>query len=248
LWPVTACWRWHYQAMPRIGLQALTLGAMAFVLATCLIWAFANVVVVTNRWEFDDVHAYLGAAERLLAGKPLYVLTPDLSDTYFYAPWFAFVWVPFVTLPRLAVEVAWAAVLVAATIAALLPFRRSCAGVALALLLGALLYRTAGWGNVQPLLVAALIYLLPTRAGPWIVGVGASLKPWPILAVAIYAWRRQWSAVAISLGVAALLWLPILLFDWTAYPSGVRAPNIYDATFLLAVPALIGAARGIKAR
>jgi hypothetical protein len=76
-----------------------------------------------------------------------------------------------------------------------------------------------------------------------VVGIAASLKAWPLLAVLVYAWRRQWSAVAISLGVAGLLSLPALLTDLAAYPAGTRPPNIYDATFLFALPALLQAAR-----
>jgi hypothetical protein len=45
--------------------------------------------------------------------------------------------------------------------------------------------------------------------------------------------------MAISLGVAAVLWLPILLFDVSSYPAGQRVPNLYDATILLAVPSLL---------
>lgn len=226
-----------------LAARSITVAAVLIVLIFCWIWALANVVQVTVRWEFDDVHAYLGAAQRLLDGAPLYTLTADLSDTYFYAPWFAFLWIPFAHLPLLGVEVAWAVVLLAATFAAIWPFRHTWAGMALVLLLGGLLYRTAGWGNVQPLLLALLIYTLPTRAGPWMVGIASSLKPWPILAVAVYAWRRDWRAAGISLGVAAALWLPILLFNWTDYPAGARAPNVYDATFLLAVPSLLSGAR-----
>ena len=69
------------------------------------------------------------------------------------------------------------------------------------------------------------------RRGAWVVGVSASLKAWPLLAVPVYAWRRKWSAVAISLGVATLLWLPALLTDLSAYPVN-RPPNIYDGPFL----------------
>jgi hypothetical protein len=214
---------------------------MAFVLATCALWAAANVALVTQAWEFDDIGAYVAAAQRLLDGADLYIRAADPSDLYLYAPWFAVAWIPLTWVPSLALEVGWAAVLVAATLASVLPLRRTLAGLALALLLGSLLYRTAGWGNVQPLVVAALVYMLPNRAGPWAVGVAASLKPWPILAVAVYAWRRQWRSVAISLGTAALLWVPILLFNWTDYPAGARAPNVYDATFLLAVPSLFPA-------
>jgi hypothetical protein len=223
--------------------RPLLLLAMAFVIATCWFFALANVVLVTQQWEFNDIHAYLGAARRLMEGGPLYAPTADESELYRYAPWFAVLWIPLTLLPTAAVEVAWAIILITATLLVLWQFRDTWAAVALALLLGALLYRTAGWGNVQPLIILALVYLLPTRAGPWAVGVTASLKFWPLLAVGVYAWRRQWSAVAISLGVAAVLTLPVLLTDLSAYPAGSRPPNFYDATFLLALPALLLAYR-----
>ena len=69
--------------------------AVFVTLFVCAIYAFANVVLVTADWEFDDTHAYLGAAQRLLDGAPLYVTTADPSDLYLYAPWFAFAWIPF---------------------------------------------------------------------------------------------------------------------------------------------------------
>ena len=223
----------------RIRLATLKPVAVTVALLVCGLYAVANVVLVTMTWEFDDVHGYLNAAQRLLDGGPLYVTAADPSDLYLYAPWFAYLWVPVARLPALMVESGWAAMLLAGTLLALLPFRRSWAGVALALLLGGLLFRTAGWGNVQPLVVAALVYALPTSAGPWVVGVTASLKPWPLLAIAVYAWRREWRSVGISLGVALALWLPILLFDISTYPAGARLPNLYDATFLLAAPGLL---------
>ena len=223
----------------RTAARVLKTGSILTVIGICGLWALANIVLVTAQWEFDDIHAYLGASQRLLDEAPLYVVTQDVTNTYFYAPWFAFAWAPFASLPLIDVEVVWAAILLIAAVAAILPFRHSLAGLALALLLGALLYRTTGWGNVQPLVVAALVYATPTRAGPWIVGVAASLKPWPILAVLVYAWRREWRAVAVSLGVATLLWLPIFFFNWNDYPAGARPPNIYDASFLLAVPGLL---------
>lgn len=208
-------------------------------LLICGLYALANLVLVTRVWEFDDIHSYLNAAQRIRDGAPLYITAADLSDLYLYAPWFAFAWVPFTFLPSPSVEVGWAVILVLSTVMAALPLRGSLAGIALALLLGGLLFRTAGWGNVQPLIVAALVYAVPTRAGPWAVGLSASLKPLALLLLAAYAWRREWQAVAIGLGLAGILWLPILLFDPTAYPLGSRAPNLYDATLLLAVPALM---------
>lgn len=219
--------------------NAAQVATIAFVILTCWVFALANALLVTHEWEFNDIHAYLGAAHRIATGGPVYAPTTDDSALYRYSPWFAVLWIPFTRMPTLAVEIGWAILLVGATLIVVLHFRRSWTEVALALLLGGLLYRTAGWGNVQPILVAALVYLLPTRGGPWVVGVTASLKAWPLLAVMVYAWRREWSAVAISLGVAALLWLPALFANLGAYPAGSRPPNIYDATFLLAVPALL---------
>jgi hypothetical protein len=211
---------------------------IAFVIATCWLFALANVVLVTRQWEFNDIHAYLGAARRMLEGGPVYAPTADESELYRYSPWFAVLWIPFTQLPLPVVEVGWAIVLIAATLLVLPKFADTWSAVALALLLGALVYRTAGWGNVQPLIILALVYLLPTRAGPVAVGVTASLKFWPLLAVAVYAYRRQWTAVGISLGVAAALTVPIFLTDLSAYPAASRPPNFYDATFLLAIPAL----------
>ena len=232
--------RWYAGAATRAG--ALRISEIAFVIGTCWLFALANAVLVTQQWEFNDIHAYLGAAQRIAAGSPVYSPAIDESELYRYSPWFAVLWIPFTHVPTLVVEVGWAIILVGATLLVLVKFRRSWADLALALLLGGLLYRTAGWGNVQPILVAALVYLLPTRAGPWVVGITASLKIWPLAAVFVYAWRRQWSAVAISLGVTAVLSLPAAFTDLSAYPAS-RPPNIYDATFLFAVPALLQARR-----
>ena len=216
--------------------------APAVALSICGIYAWANLVLVTRQWQFDDIGAYLQAAVRLRHGMPLYAAMADPSLVYRYAPWFAAAWIPMTYLPRLAVEVVWAFILLGATLASVWQFRHSTAEVCLALLLGGILYRTAGWANVQPLVVVALVYLLPTRAGPWTVGVAASLKVLPILFLALYAWRRDWRSVGIGLGVAVLLWAPALFFDLSNYPLS-RAPNLYDATLLLAVPAAIAAGR-----
>ncbi|HET7521609.1 MAG TPA: glycosyltransferase 87 family protein [Candidatus Limnocylindria bacterium] len=179
------------------------------------------------------------AGQRLLGGGPLYVSAADRSDLYLYAPWFAFLWVPMTALPQVAVEIAWALILMAATLAAVWPLRHSVAGAALALLLGGLLYRTAGWGNVQPLIVLALVVALPTRAGPWVAGVVASLKPYALLTVPVYAWRREWQSMVIVMGVGIALWLPALFFGVGSYPVGARLPNLYDATILLAAPGFL---------
>jgi hypothetical protein len=223
--------------------HTLVPAAIVVTLAGCGLYAIGNLVMVTVVWPFDDIGAYLGAAQRLSDGATPYVTGPDPSTHYRYAPWFAYLWIPLLGIPRLPLEVAWAVVLLAATVVSVLPFRRGLAGIALGLLLGGLLYRTAGWANVQPVIVAALIYGGTTRAGPWLVGASASLKPWAILLVAAYVLRRDWWAVGISVGVAAALWLPTLLFDLGDYPVASRPPNLYDATLLLVVPGMSAWAR-----
>jgi hypothetical protein len=62
----------------------------------------------------------------------------------------------------------------------------------------------------------------------------------------VHAWRREWRAVGIGLGVAAALWLPIIFFDPASYPFGSRAPNLYDATLLLVVPGLVAGAHNAR--
>jgi len=221
--------------------------AKGVVLASCALIAFGNVVVVTGDWAFDDMHAYLGAAERLLSGEPLYITGVATSQLYLYSPWFAVAWIPFATLPILAVEIGWLAVLVACFAAAVWPFRHSLAGICLALLLGALLYRTLGWGNVQPLIVAVLVSALPTRGGPWALGLAGSLKPLTLAGVGVYLWRRQWANAAIAVGLAAVLWAPALLMDLSGYPPP-RAINLYDATLLLPLVQLVRPLSGMSRR
>jgi hypothetical protein len=219
----------------------------AVAIASCVLIAFGNVVVVTGDWAFDDMHAYLGAAERLLSGDPLYISGVATSQLYLYAPWFSAAWIPATGLPIAVVEVTWFSVLAIAFGAALWPYLRSVAGICLALLLGALLYRTLGWGNVQPVVVAALVWSLPTRSGPWVLGVIGSLKPLTLVAVGAYLWRREWRSAAIAVGIAGILWAPALLFDLSSYPAP-RSLNLYDASLLLAAVPLLSPPSGTSRR
>lgn len=212
--------------------------AQAVVLACCAAIAFGNVYVVTARWPFDDMYSYLTAAERLLAGEPLYITGVATSQLYLYSPWFAAAWTPATLLPAPVIEIGWLALLVLGFVVSLWPFRRSFAGICLALLLGALLYRTLGWGNVQPLVVAALVWSLPTRGGPWVMGLIGSMKPLALVGVGVYVWRREWRNALVAVGSAALLWAPALLFDLSRYPAP-RSLNLYDATLLLAAVPLL---------
>lgn len=211
-------------------------------LLICAIFAAANVVLVSQMTHFDDLGAYFGAAHRLIDGQPLYVTPAIEADKYRYAPWFAFAWMPLTLLPSSVVTIAWVSALAVATLIVLWPLRDSLAGWALILLLGGLLYRTDGWGNVQALVVLALFWALPRRSGPWVLGITASLKVLPLfIFVPVYLWRHQWRAAMIAVGVAIALWAPALLFDLSNYPPA-RPPNVYDSTLLLALPGMFSRA------
>jgi hypothetical protein len=170
----------------------------------------------------QDWQAYLGAAERLRSGLALYpaVLDPGAASVYRYAPWFAVAWMPLTFLPRDAVGVGWVLAMFAASAAAVWPLVNS-RHLGLALLGGLLAPFLAGaaiHGNVQPLIVAALVHTLDRRAGPITVGLSASLKGFPLLYALQYALLGEWRRCAIALAIALVMTAPILLFDLTHYP------------------------------
>ena len=172
-------------------------------------------MTVNEYWGIgDDAHVYYDAATRLLTGGTLYDGSGPLIETYLYGPWLAFAFVPLTALPREAVMVGMSLVCLAAAGAVLWPLRRpSYETLALLLLIGPPLIHSAWLGNVQALMVAAVMYL-PGR-GAWI-GLAASLKGAP-LAMAFAEDRRT---MAIALIVTAVGLLPMLLFDLSEYPSG----------------------------
>ncbi|MEP7040309.1 MAG: glycosyltransferase 87 family protein, partial [Chloroflexota bacterium] len=86
-------------------------------------------------------------------------------------------------------------------------------------------------GNVQPLLVATLMWTVERRSGPLWVGVASSLKIFPLLFVAVYLGRREWRRAAVALAVAAALWAPALLYDLRGYTTDAG-----QAASLVAVP------------
>lgn len=217
-------------------------------IVSAIIIATLHVGIALMTWEARDMAAYTGAADRLLAGEPLYPpMPPDAPDVYRYAPWFAIAWIPLTLLPEPLVLIAWTGTLALATGLVVRPLLSAGPiGWWLAAYLGGLLLMTAAWGNVQPLIILALLYALPGRWGPIAVGVTASLKVVPILYAAVWAWQGEWRKVAISVGVAAILWAPALLFDLSAYPTGggeaiITGPLWLHAVAALGLVALVGA-------
>jgi hypothetical protein len=171
-----------------------------------------------------DAMAYHGAAERLLAGAPLYPHTmPDDPLAYRYAPWFAYAFIPFVWVGTLGMPLWYAFVTVGAVYVVFATFRLGGhAGLVLGLLALPIIGAIPG-GNVGVLIVALLI---ATRLHPAAVGLAASLKVYPILLVAGYVAERRWRDAAIAVGVAAVLWAPALLFDLSGYITSPGAGGI----------------------
>jgi hypothetical protein len=194
-------------------------------------------------WHLKDMNAYWDAGLRLRAGEALFPPVSDVlaSEVYRYSPWFAWLWALITFIPRPLVNVAWSAILVAASIAAIWPLIERHAWLAVAFFLP-ILVGISAIGNVHSLLVAALVLGVERRSGPLWIGVAASLKLFPILFVLTYVGRRQWKRAAFSGAVAAVLLAPYLLYDLSNYvvSAGQGAllgdsPIIYLAVAVAAV-------------
>jgi len=193
-----------------------------------------NLYQAAANWTLSDASAYWNAALRLRDGLPLYppLTNLDASEVYRYAPWFAWVTLPVTMLPVQVAGALWSAILLAASGVALVPLVRARAWVLVALF-APILVGISAVGNVQPLLVASLVWSVERRSGPAWIGVAASLKLFPILFAAVYLGRRQWTRAAVASAVAAALWAPALLYDLRGY-----ATDAGQAASLFALPAL----------
>jgi hypothetical protein len=223
--------------MPPIERLARTV-AMAVIIAIGIF----NLYIAFTHWTLSDAGAYWQAGLRLRAGEPLYpVLTSaEGSEIYRYAPWFAWLAVPWTFLPQWLAGVLWSAVLLGASALALLPLIRLRAWILVAFF-GPILVGISAVGNIQPLIVAALVLGVERRSGPLWIALAASLKIFPLLLALVYAGRRQWWAFAATTGITALLWLPaVLLYDLRAYPASAG-----EAKALIAFPIVYFAVVGI---
>ena len=207
-----------------------------------------NLIAAVTHWTLSDAAAYWNAAERLRDGAPLYpVLTDvDASEVYRYAPWFAWLAVPFTYLSVQLAGVVWSALLLLGSAVALVPLVRMRAWLAVALF-APILVGISAVGNVQPLLIAPLVWSLERRSGPLWIGVAASLKVFPILFALVYLGRGQWLRALLAVAVAALLWAPALLYDLRGYATEAgQAASLISAPILWAV--VVGAAIGVTLR
>jgi len=201
-----------------------------------------NLFQAAANWTLSDAAAYWNAALRLREGEALYPLLTnvDASEVYRYAPWFAWATVPFIFLPVQLAGALWSLVLLAASAVALVPLVRARAWLLVALF-APILIGISAVGNVQPLLVAALVWGVDRRGGPLTIGLAASLKIFPILFAAVYVGRREWGRAALSLAVAALLWAPALLYDLRGYATDAgQAASLYVVPLLWALVVAAG--------
>lgn len=207
-------------------------------------WTLLNHAVEKSTGE--DMDAYWEAALRLRFGEPLYRAGIETdSDLYRYAPWFALAWIPLTYLPKEAVLLGWMTLCLGAAIASVAPLmREGVAGwAALAFLLPFQL-EGAAFGNVQPLLVLALLWGAPRRSGPVWIALGASLKGVPLILAVVYAGRGEWKRALVTVALTAMLVLPMLLFDLRGYSTEIGSgqmssmqvsPVVFGIVVLVAV-------------
>ena len=202
--------------------------AIAILFGTMLI----RIYLIIADWNFGDVEAYWQAALRIRHGQQLYVgdLSPDSYQVFRYAPWFAWLWVPLTYLSRTLVDWGWATILGIASLSILVSLARigRPAAWAFALLIAPWLLSLVQVGNIQPLVVATLAYGIPRRSGPLWIGIAASLKAVPIGFALVYAARREWWRVALSITAAIVLTAPILFYDLSGYTTDPgRSASLY---------------------
>lgn len=213
----------------------MTIPRLARTVALAVIIAIGifNVYQAVIGWTLSDAAAYWEAGLRLRAGEELYpvLASVDASDVYRYAPWFAWLAVPWTLLPVEVAGILWSALLLAASAAALLPLIRGGSWVLVALF-APILIGISAVGNIHPLLIAGLVFGVERRSGPIWIGLAASLKIFPLLFALVYAGRRQWWRCAAAVALTVALWAPALFYDLRAY-----ATDAGQAAFLFAVPA-----------
>ena len=212
------------------------IGRLPRTVALALIIAIGifNVYHAVAGWTLTDAGAYWQAGLRLRTGEDLYpaLASVDASDVYRYAPWFAWLAVPWTFLPVWLAGVLWSALLLAASGVAIWPLWQARAWVLVALF-GPILLGISALGNAHPLVIAALVLGVERRSGPLWVAVAASLKIFPLLLALVYAGRRQWWRFGLTVLITAVLWAPALLYDLSSY-----AVEPGQAAFLYSVPPL----------
>src|SRR5207244_12433735 len=129
----------------------------------------------------------------------------DASEVYRDATWFAWLAVPFTFLPVQVAGAIWSAVLVGASVLAVVPLARRRAWLQVAFFFPILIGISA-YGNVQALMIAPLAWFIGGRSGPVWVGIAASLKIFPILFLLTYLGRGAGIQAVVGFVGFVLLW------------------------------------------
>lgn len=184
-------------------------------MGAAMIWANAI------SWGMEDWRTYLAAADRVADGGPVYQWTAGPEYVYRYAPWFAYALIPFLFLPVEIADVLWSLLVLGGAALAVTPLlrHRSWAAAALAVLAMGLLMRVASTGNVNPIVIGALVLGLQTRAGPIVVALAASLKAAPFLFTAVYVAERRWIAAGTTLALTLALVAPMAWLGYEITPG-----------------------------
>ena len=220
----------HLSARQQRLAKVVVLGLLLGLAVGNLYWSIAQ-------WTLSDAGAYWNAAMRLREGQELYppISNVEASDVYRYAPWFAWLTVPFTYLPQAVAGALWSAILVAASFAAVLPLVRRGAWVQVAFFFPILIGISAV-GNVHALMVAWLVWGVERRSGPLWIALAASLKAVPILLALVYVGRREWLRATLAVAATVALVAPALLYDLDNYVTSSG-----EAGMLTAIPVLFAA-------
>lgn len=236
--------RWFRRLGPVVVPRRAQRLARVVVLAVVIGIGISDLYWAVTQWHMADAGAYWGAAERLRHGEALYppVTDPESSNVYRYAPWFAWLAVPFTFLPQPIAGVIWSGILVGASCLAVLPLARRRAWLQVAFFWPILIGISAN-GNVHALVVAILVLGVERRTGPLWIAVAASVKAFPILYVLVYVARREWLRALVACVVTAVLVAPMLLYDLSNYVTSPGFAGLlinWPALYIVAIAALAG--------
>jgi hypothetical protein len=218
-------------------------GLVALVLAGA--YAGATLLTAPGDGAFgSDSSAYLAAADRLVAGEPLYPattpdgLTPIGQDAYFYPPLVAAAFLPLAQLPPGTAKLAWFAVLIALAavvgawlVRAIAPANRAWALAAYLAYLP--LLSELRYGNLNLLTLALCLAAWACRERAPLAGallaaaVGIKLLPLALIVFLVALGRRRMVAWAVAIGAAVVVlsW-PWLGGAWHDYVGVLRAIGI----------------------
>jgi len=229
--------RFKSRPLPRLNIRA----DFAFILTAVLLTAIGAVYLVEGitDWNLLDMGAYQAAALRIRSGEVLYGGDVHLNSAYRYAPWFAYAWVPLTHLPDAVLRVGWSAILLVGAGLSIRPLlHASKASLLLLILFGPLMFGTASGGNVQPLMIGALVWGLSTRWGWVAVGFAASLKLIPLAFCAVFIAERRWWQAVSAVALTAVLWAPVLWMRIEPVTFQTGLARMLPAPLWLLVPAI----------